>query len=88
MLQFEPALYCISHFDVVEVIPAYDPSQITSLLAANIAYEFISLIPACKVADPELDYWGILINHPTPNSTRKTAFQLICEYLMCIYRNS
>ncbi len=35
-------------FDVVEVIPAYDPSQITSLLAANIAYEFISLIALAK----------------------------------------
>lgn len=35
-------------FDVVEVLPAYDPSQITSLLAANIAYEFISLIALNK----------------------------------------
>jgi agmatinase len=35
-------------FDVVEVLPAYDPSQITSLLAANIAYEFISLIALGK----------------------------------------
>jgi len=35
-------------FDVVEVLPAYDPSQITSLLAANIAYEFISLIALDK----------------------------------------
>ena len=35
-------------FDVVEVLPAYDPSQITSLLAANIAYEFISLIALSK----------------------------------------
>lgn len=35
-------------FDVVEVIPAYDSSQITSLLAANIAYEFISLIALSK----------------------------------------
>ena len=34
--------------DVVEVLPAYDPSQITSLLAANIAYEFISLIALNK----------------------------------------
>lgn len=31
-------------FDLVEVLPAYDPSQITALLAANIIYEFISII--------------------------------------------
>jgi agmatinase len=31
-------------FDLVEVLPQYDPSQITALLAANIVYEFISLI--------------------------------------------
>ena len=35
-------------YDVVEVLPAYDPSQITALLAANIAYEFISLIALSK----------------------------------------
>jgi agmatinase len=31
-------------FDLVEVMPPYDPAGITSLLAANIVYEFISLI--------------------------------------------
>jgi len=31
-------------FDMVEVLPAYDPTQITALLAANVAYEFLSLI--------------------------------------------
>ncbi len=31
-------------FDVVEVYPAYDPAQITALLAANVAHEFLSLI--------------------------------------------
>lgn len=31
-------------FDVVEVLPDRDPSRITSLAAANICYEFISLI--------------------------------------------
>ncbi|MCW4038179.1 MAG: agmatinase [Candidatus Bathyarchaeota archaeon] len=31
-------------FDLVEVLPAYDPSEITALLAANIVYEFISII--------------------------------------------
>ena len=31
-------------FDMVEVMPAYDPAGVTSLLAANIVYEFISLI--------------------------------------------
>jgi agmatinase len=30
--------------DVVEVYPAYDPAQITALLAANVAHEFMSLI--------------------------------------------
>jgi agmatinase len=31
-------------FDIVEVVPSYDHSGITSLLAASIVYEFISLI--------------------------------------------
>lgn len=31
-------------FDVVEVLPANDPSGITSLLGANVAWEFISLL--------------------------------------------
>jgi agmatinase len=31
-------------FDLVEVLPAKDPSEITALLAANIIYEFISII--------------------------------------------
>jgi agmatinase len=31
-------------FDLVEVLPAYDLTQITALLAANIIYEFISII--------------------------------------------
>lgn len=31
-------------FDVVEVLPDRDPTRVTSLAAANIAYEFISLI--------------------------------------------
>jgi agmatinase len=31
-------------YDLVEVMPSYDPAGITSLLAANIVYEFISLI--------------------------------------------
>jgi len=35
-------------FDMVEVMPGYDPTQITSLLAANIIYEFISLIAIQK----------------------------------------
>ncbi|MDQ4127171.1 MAG: agmatinase [Actinomycetota bacterium] len=30
--------------DVVEVYPTYDPAQITALLAANVAHEFLSLI--------------------------------------------
>lgn len=31
-------------FDLVEVSPPYDPSQITSILAANLAFEFLSLL--------------------------------------------
>lgn len=31
-------------FDIVEVIPQYDSGQITSLLAANMMYEFLSLV--------------------------------------------
>jgi agmatinase len=31
-------------FDLVEVMPPYDPAGVTSLLAANLVYEFISLI--------------------------------------------
>jgi agmatinase len=31
-------------FDVVEVYPAYDHAQITALLAANVAHEFLSLL--------------------------------------------
>jgi agmatinase len=30
--------------DVVEVYPAYDPAQITALMAASVAHEFLSLI--------------------------------------------
>ncbi|MDP8949884.1 MAG: agmatinase [Actinomycetota bacterium] len=30
--------------DIVEVYPAYDPAQITALLAANVAHEFLSLV--------------------------------------------
>ena len=30
--------------DIVEVYPQYDPAQITALLAANVAHEFLSLI--------------------------------------------
>jgi arginase family enzyme len=35
-------------FDVVEVLPAYDPAEITAVLAANIMYEFLSLIALNK----------------------------------------
>jgi agmatinase len=36
-------------FDLVEVMPPYDPAGITSLLAANLIYEFISLIALLKM---------------------------------------
>ena len=35
-------------FDMVEVMPGYDPAQVPSLLAANIIYEFITLIALSK----------------------------------------
>lgn len=40
-------------FDLVEVLPQHDPSQITALLAANIVYEFISLIALRKKLESE-----------------------------------
>ena len=40
-------------FDLVEVLPQYDPSRITALLAANIVYEFISLIALRKKYESE-----------------------------------
>ena len=36
-------------FDVVEVLPDYDVAEITALLAANIVYEFLSLIALNKI---------------------------------------
>ena len=35
-------------FDVVEVLPSFDPSEITALLAANVVYEFISILANIK----------------------------------------
>jgi agmatinase len=35
-------------FDLVEVLPQYDPSQVTALLGANLVYEFVSLIALRK----------------------------------------
>lgn len=35
-------------YDLVEVLPSYDPSQITAFLAANLVFEFISLIALSK----------------------------------------
>jgi arginase family enzyme len=36
----------IAGFDVVEVAPPFDSSEITALLAANLVYEFLELIAA------------------------------------------
>jgi agmatinase len=36
-------------FDMVEVMPPYDPAGITSLLAANLVYEFLSLVAVQRV---------------------------------------
>jgi agmatinase len=38
-------------FDVVEVIPAYDPAGQTATLAANIAYEMLSLVALQRLDD-------------------------------------
>ena len=38
-------------FDVVEVLPAHDPSHVTAFLASTVAYEFISLIALKKKLD-------------------------------------
>ncbi len=35
-------------FDLVEVSPPYDPSEITSILAANLAFEYLSLLALAK----------------------------------------
>ena len=35
-------------FDLVEVLPQYDPSLVTALLASNLVYEFMSLIALRK----------------------------------------
>ena len=37
-------------FDVVEVIPAYDPAGQTAFLAANLAYEMLSLVAVRRAA--------------------------------------
>jgi agmatinase len=39
-------------FDVVEVLPAHDPTAITSLLAATLVFEFLALIALSKRARP------------------------------------
>ena len=35
-------------FDLVEVSPPYDPAEITSILAANLAFEFLSLVASAR----------------------------------------
>jgi agmatinase len=40
-------------FDLVEVLPQYDPSFITALLASNLIYEFMSLIALKKKRETE-----------------------------------
>jgi Arginase/agmatinase/formimionoglutamate hydrolase, arginase family len=37
-------------FDVVEVIPAYDPAAQTAFLAANLAFEMLSLVALRRAA--------------------------------------
>jgi agmatinase len=40
-------------FDLVEVLPQYDPSLVTALLASNLVYEFISLLALRKKLESE-----------------------------------
>ena len=35
-------------FDIVEILPAHDPTHVTAFLASTVAYEFISLIALRK----------------------------------------
>jgi hypothetical protein len=46
-------------FDIVEVLPAYDLTQITALLAANVAYEFLSLLASVHLRGhlPDIVGW-------------------------------
>jgi agmatinase len=39
-------------FDVVEVIPAYDPGEVTAILAANLGFEMISLVALRRSGRP------------------------------------
>jgi agmatinase len=43
-------------FDLVEIVPAYDPADITSLLAANIVYEFMSMTALAR-QNATVDSW-------------------------------
>ena len=40
-------------FDLVEVSPPYDHGDITSILAANLAFEFLSLLALGKASEGE-----------------------------------
>lgn len=48
----------IRGFDLVEVAPNYDPSEITALLASRIIHEFIALIACRKAVITEYKYRG------------------------------
>jgi agmatinase len=39
-------------FDLVEVLPAYDHGQITAAAAANLVYEFVTLVALAKKNKP------------------------------------
>jgi len=41
-------------FDVVEVAPAYDPAEITALLAANLVYEFLLLLAESRAPNAKM----------------------------------
>ncbi|MCP4429141.1 MAG: hypothetical protein GY803_32040 [Chloroflexi bacterium] len=55
-------------YDVVEVMPSYDPANITSLLAANLAYEFISLAAIQKKQKALADFDQLTARMKTQNA--------------------
>jgi arginase family enzyme len=42
----------LAGFDIVEVAPAYDSGEITALLAANLVYELLLVLPAPRPRPP------------------------------------
>ena len=56
-------------FDITEVIPAYDPGGVTAILAANLAYEMVSLV---AVDGQHVSAAPPLANDPVEGQARPT----------------